>query len=153
MTRIILLLLLTFPVSGFSQHFIGKTHAQVKKDLGKKIAKNDTLTIVMNDNDSTIVYSYQDKEAQPVDFIYGFNKAGKCWFEKVTAGCDSCFRKYLSALLAQKKYEWKKINENQYISRYADQLMIELPGNDKDYSFTILHTEWNREVYDMLKGN
>ncbi len=153
MKRILAFLLFASPFTAFTQQFIGKSHAQVKKELNKKLAKEDGLAVVMNDNDSTIVYSYKDDKAQPVDFIYGFDKHASCWWEKVSASCDSCFRKYLADVLAQKKYEWKKINENQYISRYADHLLIELPGLSNDYSYTILHTEWTREVYDMLKGN
>src|SRR5688572_4598172 len=107
MIRIIILLLLASPLTAFSQHFIGKSRSQVKKELQKKIDKNDSLTITLHDNDSTVVFSYKAGKVQPVDFIYGFSKAGKCWSEKVLAGCDSCYKKYLAAVLAEKKYEWK----------------------------------------------
>ncbi|HEV7780668.1 MAG TPA: hypothetical protein VGO58_05355 [Chitinophagaceae bacterium] len=153
MIRIIIFLFLFAPVTAFSQNFIGKTRSHVKKELEKTIAKNDSLTITLSDNDSTLVFSYKEGKVQPVDFIYGFNKAGKCRSEKTIARCDSCFKKFLTAALGQKKYGWKKINENQYISKYSAQMMIELPANETDFSYSILHTEWTKELYESLKGN
>ncbi len=153
MTRIFILLFLLSPLALFSQNFIGKSRPQVKKELQKMVEKNDSLNAVLNDNDSALVLSYTGPATRPVNFIYRFNKAGNCSSEKVMAGCDSCYKKYLSHLLSQKKFEWKKINENQYISRYADHMMIELPGNPGDFSYAILLTDWTKELYQMLTGN
>ena len=153
MIRLLVILFMLAPLPLLSQNFIGKSKAEVKKELQKKIQKNDSLTITLTDKDSVLVYSYQDARAKPVDFIYGFDKEGKCWSEKVMAGCDSCFNKYLRAVLDQKKYEWKKINENQYVSRYADRRMLEFPPDTKNFMYTILRTDWNKEMYQLLTGN
>jgi|CXWL01.1.fsa_nt_gi hypothetical protein len=153
MIRIITALLLLFPVAGFSQNFIGKSKAQVKKYLQRQIAKNDSLTITLTDTDSVLLFSIKSGKVLPADFIYSFDKSGKCRSEKVMAGCDSCFNKFLNAALAEKKYEWKKINENQYVSKYAARMMIELPPENKDFSYVILRTQWSRQLYSMLTGN
>lgn len=153
MIRIITALLLLFPVAGFSQNFIGKSKAQVKKYLQRQIAKNDSLTITLTDTDSVLLFSIKSGKVLPADFIYSFDKSGKCRSEKVMAGCDSCFNKFLNAALAEKKYEWKKINENQYVSKYAARMMIELPPENKDFSYVILRTQWSRQLYTMLTGN
>lgn len=152
MNRIILLLLL-LPATGFSQNLIGRSKAQVKKILQKQILKNDSLDITLTDNDSLLIFSIKAGKTLPADFIYGFNKLGKCQSEKVIAGCDSCFNKFLKNVLYQKKYDWKKINENQYVSKYAARMMIELPPENKDFSYTILKTDWNKNMYKLLKGN
>ena len=152
MTRIILFLLL-LPIAGFSQNFIGKSKPYLKKFLQKQIKKNDSLNITLTDNDSVLLYSIKPGKVLPADFIYGFNKSRKCQWEKIIAGCDSCFNKFLKAVLDKKRYEWKKINENQYVSKYASRMMIELPADNKDFSYTILKTGWNKYLYKQLSGN
>lgn len=32
-------------------------------------------------------------------------------------------------------------------------MMIELPTDNKNYQYTILKTEWTKELYDILNGN
>ncbi|MDZ4806965.1 MAG: hypothetical protein SGI96_01705 [Bacteroidota bacterium] len=152
MNRIILFLLL-LPATGFSQNFIGRSKAQVKKYLQRQIAKYDSLTISLTDNDSALLYSIKAGETLPADFIYGFNKSRKCQSERIIAGCDSCFNKFLKKLLSEKKYEWKKINENQYVSKYAARRMIELPPLNNNFSYTILKTDWNKDMYKLLTGH
>lgn len=148
-----LLSILLLPYIGFSQNFIGKTKIQVKKKLQHQIAKGNSLSATLTDKDSVVLYSISGKDAYPADFIYGFSKSGKCQSEKLITGCDSCFTRYLTATLAKKKYGWKKINENQYVSGYAYRMMIELPAESKELFYTILRTEWTKELYDMLTGN
>jgi hypothetical protein len=59
----------------------------------------------------------------------------------------------LNKVLEKKGYQWKKINENQYISSFSDQLLIELPVEKKEFYFTIYRAQWSREVYDILIKN
>jgi hypothetical protein len=152
MIRIIVFLLL-LPVAGYSQNFIGKSKVYVKKLLQKQISKNDSLDITLTDDDSVLRYSIKAGKTLPADFIYGFNISGKCRSEEIIAGCDSCFNKFLKNVLRQKKYEWKKINENQYVSKYTARMMIELPPENKYFSYTILKTDWNKDMYKLLTGN
>jgi hypothetical protein len=153
MRRIITFCLLLFSFSCFSQNYINKTKAQVKKELNEYISKNDSLNATVSETDVAIVLVIKGPKTLPADFIYRFDKSGKCISEKVIAGCDSCFTKYFQAVLDRKKYEWKKINENQYISGFAAKMMIELPPDSKNYSFVILRTDWSKQMYDLLRGN
>lgn len=152
MHRILTLSLLLFSFSCFSQNYINKTKAQVKKELNDYVSKNDTLNASISETDTAMVLSIKDLKTLPADFIYRFDKTGKCKSEKIMAGCDSCFTKYLQAALDRKKYGWKKINENQYVSSFAARILIELPADDKDFSFIILRTEWTKQMYDLLTG-
>ena len=153
MKKAILFLLPLLPFIGISQNFIGKSKAEVKKELQKQIQKNNDLTITLADKGTALTYSIKDAKSLPADFIYGFDKSGKSQSEKVIAYCDSCYTKYLKAALAEKKYEWKKINENQYISNYASRMMIELPAESNELVYTILRTEWTKVLYKTLLGN
>jgi hypothetical protein len=143
-------MLLSFPC--FSQNYINKTKAQVKKELKEYISKNDSLNAIISEADSATMLSIKGPKTLPADFIYRFDKAGKCKSEKVIAGCDSCFTKYFQALLNLKKYDWKKINENQYVSNFAARMLIELPADNKDFSYIILRTDWTKEMYNLLTG-
>jgi hypothetical protein len=153
MKRLIITLVIFFPFTGFSQNFIGKSKEKVKKELQLQLKKNDSLAITLTDRDSVLVYSIKDDKVLAADFIYGFDKSGKCQSEKVIAGCQACFNKYLQATLATKKYGWKKINENQYVSKFSDRRMIELPDEKKNFTFSILRTDWSKEMYELLSGN
>jgi len=152
MTRILLLFLL-LPVTAFSQHFIGKNKPWVKKYLQRQIKKNDSLHITLTDHDSMLVYSIKAGKVLPAEFVYGFSTSGICRSEKVIANCDSCFKKFLDIALAEKKFEWKKINENQYVSKYSARRMIELSPDNQAFYYTILRTNWNRELYALLTGH
>ena len=153
MKRIVIALLLLFPFHAFSQALVGKGKSFVRYALQRDLKKNPEINIVIDDKDSLILYSIRDEKYKPVDFIYRFDQSGKCVSQRVLAGCDSCFQKYLNALLERKKYEWKKINENQYVSKYSEFLMVELSPQKEDYSYIILKADWNRETYRLLMGN
>ena len=153
MKKINLLLLLLFPVFAFSQNFIGKSKTAVKKELQQMVSKSNNPAITLSGNDSVLVYSIKDNNAFPADFIYSFDKSGKCQSEKVMAANENSFTKYRDAAISEKKYGWKKINENQYVSNYASHMMIELPAERKDFFYQILKTEWTKDLYDLLTGN
>jgi hypothetical protein len=82
--------------------------------------------------------------------IYVFDEKGLCLTETTITRCDSCHDAYLKVVLDKKKYNWKKINENQYISRFEDNLMIELFPEGEIRSFSVLRTDFTRELYDLL---
>ncbi|MBK8952194.1 MAG: hypothetical protein IPM85_07835 [Chitinophagaceae bacterium] len=91
------------------------------------------------------------KGSQPATFEYFFASDKKCITEKVTANCDSCYKRYLKELLGKKKYGWKQLNENQYISAYKWQLMIELPiKEEKQLFYMLMKVKWNKQTYAML---
>jgi hypothetical protein len=60
---------------------------------------------------------------------------------------------WLKRILDKKNFDWKKLNENQFISKFEDRLLIELPVDEKDLSFSIFKAEWTKEIYDLMKGN
>lgn len=153
MSRTIIVLFFLLPFTGFSQNFIGKSKAQVRKKLQEQIEKNDNLSILLTEKESELVFTIKPVKVLPAEFIYGFDKNGKCQSEKITAYCDSCFNKFLQDVLEQKRFDWKKINENQYVSKYRAQMMIELPAENNDFSYTILKTAWTKKLYKMLIGN
>ena len=138
------------PFAGISQTYINKSRSAVKKELARYSLANNNLKTSLTETDSSIIYLVRDPRTLKADFIYGFDRSGKCNSEKTITYCDSCKEKYLRTALNRKKYEWVKLNENQYVSKFSEKMMIELPMEDNDHSFIILRMDWTKILYDML---
>ena len=93
-------------------------------------------------------------KGQAVKYTYLFDDStGLCFQQIVQSSCQSCYQQILNELVSQKDYEWKRINESQYVSRFSDYLMIEMQETEKDFSFTLIKTAWTRELYDLMLRN
>ena len=152
MLRYFILITLFLPLAVTAQEYLGKTKPELRKEL-KEYTSTSGKAQLLTETDSTIVILPKEDAIRPVTYIYSFDKAGKCNFEKVTTSCKECFEESLQYVLAKKQYEWKKINENQYASKYEAHLMLELPPDDGIYYFTIFPMNWSREMYDLLLKN
>jgi hypothetical protein len=148
MFRYSLLLLMLFPLSSLAQDKLEKTKAALKEELTITAGKTG---MVLVETDSTLVFSSQDKKALDATvFIYGFDSAGICNTEKFITDCRTCFEKQLHLLIDQPSYQWKKINENQYVSRFEDRLLLEVAPDADQYFFTLFRAVWTKEFYDIL---
>ena len=135
-----------FPVFSFGQGSITQTKAVIIKSISTNKAAS-----ILEQNDSLLSVSVK-KGSSVIRHTYQFDHSGKCITETVSSTCETCIDKDLAAILAINRYQWKKINENQYVSRFEDKLIIELPVDKKD-KYTILWTDWTRTLYDLLTGN
>lgn len=151
MKSMILLLCIFVTGSSYAQTFIGKNPEKVMKMLNKYDAGSGFEKPVITRQDSSITMMVKGTGSIQTTFVYRFSRSsGKCISEQVKASCDSCYKKYLDDLLAQKKYHWKKINENQYVSSYSHRRLIELPVDPADFSYLILETGWTKKMYNLL---
>lgn len=153
MLRFIIGFLILFPLTGFSQLYINKTKSQVKQDFGKKFLKKDGISASITETDSSLLLKVRGSGAIEADHIYSFDKSGKCSTEKTVTWCDSCYEKLLQPLLVAKKYKWKKINMNQYISEFSAGFFVEIQVTGNTYSFTIFRLNLNRKMYRFLLEN
>ncbi len=150
MLRVIAILLLFSSTQGSAQSYINKSKKKALAMLSKYEAGNGFQTPEILQTDSTITFSVKDMADRKSIFTYSFDVNGKCQSEKIQASCDSCFEKYIGQVLANKKYDWKKINANQYISKYSSKLMLELPPEINDFSYMIIRTGWKKKSYRLL---
>ena len=128
-----------------AQEYINKKKGEVITML--KIKYQQTPLSVLTD---TVKMKLENTFAKPFDYIFTFDKTGRCKSETIITRCDSCLTGLLQKVLDLKKFEWNKINENQYISKFEEKLMIELPAENYDHSFSILKVEWTKELYELL---
>lgn len=153
MYRVIIVFLLLVPATGFSQLYINKTKSHVKREVSKYISENDSITTNITETDSTLLMTFRGAGATEADHIYNFDKSGKCSSEKTITWCDSCLEKLLQPLLAEKKYEWKKINLNQYVAKFSAGIFLEMQISGDIYSFTIFRITLTKEMYTSLFEN
>ena len=153
MIRTLTLVFLLFPLSVLAQEHINKSRSDLKKELDKFIEENKSKSPKLIESETTLTLTVTAPGTEMVSHLFTFDFDGKCKAEKIIAACDSCWKEELNLVLEKKDYQWKKINENQYISKFSDQLMIELPVESKDFYFTIFRALWTKEVYDMLLKN
>jgi hypothetical protein len=137
------LLSLAGPVA--AQEFINMPYSKAEAALKKAYPGTAGQSSVNSGKDSI-----QVRVNNLTQLIYVFDEKGLCLTETTITRCDSCHDGYLKAVLGKKKYNWKKINENQYISRFEDNLMIELFPEGEIRSFSVLRADFTRELYDLL---
>lgn len=152
MTRLYLLLLLILPAISFGQRYMNFTRSAIRDSISVKIDKKDGYTTSINETINELTYTIKGPGSEQTDIIYSFDSLGKCMREKVIANCDTCIHSKLQSILGIESYKWKKINGNQYVSRFEDRLMIELSINKQEHSFYIHRMEWTQLLYDILLG-
>lgn len=147
MKRILLFTLfhLAFTGSITAQELINMPFAKAEALLKKTYPGSATQPDVYPRKDSILV-----RVNSQTQLIYVFDEKGLCMTETTNTRCDSCHDGYLKKVLDKKKYSWKKINENQFISRYEDNMMIELFPEGEIRTFSILRADFTRELYELL---
>ena len=139
------LFLLLTPYTVKAQDFINMPKGKAEAVLRKAYPGSSSQPAVDTRNDSILV-----RVTNQTQFIYVFDKKGLCITETVNTRCDSCHDGYLKIILDKPKYAWKKINENQYISRFEDNMMIELFPEGEIRTISVLRADFTRELYDLL---
>ncbi len=153
MKPIFIVLLLLISAKGYSQHYINKNRSDVKEMLGKSFLNLPGTSAKIIETDSSITREVKGPGETIIQEIYIFDKSGKCNAEKTITACDSCIEKLLKRVIDNKKYRWKKINLNQYISKYTERLLLETQAINNKFSFTILRTGLDRKTYRSLIKN
>jgi len=142
----ILFAFLLLPFIASAQNRLDKSKKELRADL---ISSAKNLKGTFRETDSSMILIATDTYKGEVQMIYRFDKDGKTISETFKA-CDTCIKSLLKAMLSRENFQWKKINENQYVSKFADRILLELPVDPENYSFTLFRAKWSKEVYDLL---
>jgi hypothetical protein len=59
----------------------------------------------------------------------------------------------LLQILKKEKYGWLRINENQHISGFKHQILLEFQDEKAPYRLQVLRTAWTKELYELLLKN
>ncbi len=153
MRQIIIVLLLLISATGFSQQYVNMSKIEVKKSLDRSSLNIDGISTRITETDSSITRKLKGPIGISTDEVYVFDRSGKCSSEKIITNCDTCLERLLKAVLDHKKYRWKLINANQYVSKFSAGMFIETQAANAIYSFTILRTNLDRKMYKFLMKN
>ncbi len=149
MQKHLILLIFLFPASINAQLYINKSKSSIKNEVANYQKKNPSYRIDISETDS----SFLIVEKNQTEHLLQFDNANTCKLESILLKCDTCYKTVLSQILEIKKYNWRKINGNQYISNFESKLMVELLLEENLTTIKIIRTDWSKLLYDMLKEN
>ncbi len=139
----------SFLLLGYSlqaQVLIGRS----PRSLPGKFKKYDPVLVSTSDSALKYDLKYSSAENQgTITITFYLTEDGKIHTQKISSDCRKCFRAYLNNLLEERKYKWKQINGNQYVSKFSKKLLLE---TDPEFNptFFIVSTSWTRESYKLL---
>jgi hypothetical protein len=90
------------------------------------------------------------KKEKRIKPILHYDEKGNCDIETYQYQYKSEFEKKLQDILALKEFEWIKINENQFVSNFKKQRLLEVFDEAPPYQLSILRTAWSQELYELL---
>jgi hypothetical protein len=113
---------LAFAIAGYGQQFVGKTETWCKQNVSKGKLQPKLL---YNEQKICIREIYLGEEM---------------------AECE----KIVKHITQDTTYGWIRINENQWVSNFTNQLLTEIHELNKGCRTQVLRTEWTKELYELL---
>lgn len=153
MKKSFLIVTLLFPILCCSQIWVNMNKQSIKMEFDLIKKDNTAINLNISETDSTLLIEKTTSLTSRIDYSFQFDKNGLCKSVKTIYDCTPCYTKGLAVLLKIEKYNWKKINENQYVSNFEENLMIELPTDNDTNSIHLIRMEWTKVLYDLLTNN
>ncbi len=120
--------------------------------------KHDTETWLKSDfrkfkyelkkTDTTYDLVTADTIWRPVRVHCSFDKQGKCRVQKMSFDCDSCYRRIFKDFLDRKRFDWKLVGPDRYLSKISRKLL--LVGNTAGHYFTLSMVDVTDEEYKKM---
>ena len=89
----------------------------------------------------------KEKSAKP---SLHYDEKGICDIESYQFSNKLVFETKLQTILGLQEFEWIKINENQFVSNFTKQRLLEIFEEEPPYQVRILRTAWSKELYELL---
>jgi hypothetical protein len=128
----ILILLLVFATSAHSQivglyikyYDLKSATKDLNRDIKKKEVKSGSVNYV---NDTLITQAENNKENIILKLTFKkYEYFDQCEYQYMSFKCSECAITHLDEFLKDKSYEFKKISENKYVSKYNQQTELEV---------------------------
>jgi hypothetical protein len=109
-------------------------------------AKTVSFKSIVAITDTTVTLLVKDSVVRELNFTCYFNSKNRCYKQTQSSDCDSCFRKYLQQVFDMKRFAWKQINKNCYLSKpfWSTTILID---STKQYSFSLVHDHFSRVLH------
>lgn len=148
MKRSFLLLLMALPLFAAAQLQVGHSGSAIRDHWKKQQAAGVRSTVTARSKQLLLV-TVQGEKGTARNY-YELDSAGICQVQRLETEDTTVAGDFLTQLLALPTYQWKKLNENQYISRFEDHVLVELPADGSMKYVKIIRMNWNRTLYDLL---
>lgn len=149
MKKLTLILLCLLPVMGaFSQAYLGHPKSTVRSGLKRYIKTHGLTNSLITEQGDTITLRINDPATQPATFRYIFDEGHWCIAEQKTS-CDKCVAELLKTILATEKYEWVKINETTYVSKYSKKRKVQVTDGENGKCVEIAKIKWGKIEYEQ----
>ena len=132
-----------------ASHFYDKEEA-IK--FAKKRDLNKDGSIIIQEDKNILKVLTRDGNYQNVDEIYQFDEDGKQLRYSLIASCDSCYQKYFSKTFNNSAYQWRKINDSTYISKYKIKRVLNVHKSTFSYDI-VLHYLSKEEHENLVQVN
>jgi hypothetical protein len=107
------------------------------KKIFKKDCRKNKCNLNLNQESDTL--KVQIKGYESINYNLTFkSKDGRCDYQELIVFCNECIEKHLIELLGMKMFDWKKIEENKYLSNYHFQTELNIERNDQSGKCLIL---------------
>ncbi|MDF2192868.1 hypothetical protein [Paraflavitalea sp. CAU 1676] len=152
MYKLLLVVLCLVVAAQASAQYIGKTRTATLRALRSSVKFHKYKGDPIEQGEHTVAMHIDDSSWYRTSFYYDFNKKGKCFRERVTTYCDTCFRKYRGDRLDKKRFDWIKVTDSLYVSKFSKQRMLETHQNGEERTIELTKIEWNQSEYDQLRN-
>ena len=133
-----------------AQGFISMKRSAVKKQLTKFYAKHN-VTLRFEETDSTLTCFPLDSTGTNIrSFTYFFKDNNRCYKENAQGNCEPCFTRMFTDATLVKRYKWKKLSDNLYLSKPLWNLTLIRTNEEASFSYTIVKNYFNRTAHTKL---
>lgn len=151
MYKLLLVVLSLVVAAQASAQYVGKTRTAILRALKSSVKFHKYKGDPIVEGEHVIAMHVNDSSWYRTSFYYDFNKKGKCFRERAITYCDTCFRKYRGEKLGTKRFEWVKVTDSLYVSKYSKQRMLETRYNGQEWTIELTKIEWTQSEYDQLR--
>ena len=148
-----LFILCSFNVVG--QDFIGDFKSVAKLGLKRYKKSNDSINVLIKETKSTLELIVDDTTMNSLKIRLEFDKRRKCISKTLVSDCQECFDLYLNELIQDNRYEWIKLTEYEYISKYSKRRLLfikrEVPFTYTLRGFIMTKVEYDNFLQEYKK--
>lgn len=145
---LVVFLLMYYPAS--AQGFLSMKRSNVKKQLTRFYSKQQ-VPYRFSETDTSITVIVTDTSGKhTAGFSYFFKSNNRCYKETGDGVCEHCFQKIISDAKMVKRYRWRMISEQFYLSKPLWNRVLLRADPERPFSYSIIKDYFNRTDHKKL---
>lgn len=133
-----------------AQGFLSLKRSNVKKQLTRFYSKQQ-VPYRFSETDSSITVIVTDTSGKhTAGFSYFFKSNNRCYKETGDGACEHCFQKIISDAKMVKRYRWKTISAEFYLSKPLWNMVLMRTDPERPFSYSIIKDYFSRTDHKKL---